>query len=101
MKLLTLLKSDADSQTVKDNPSVKCNALSKTDKSLNIQLTPGQAIEFARHLLQKAQLLIDRDVEDGTVQVWCVGVDSEAVSFGLMPARKGPRRKKAAKASRQ
>jgi hypothetical protein len=76
------------------NPSVRCNALSKTRKSVNVYLKPVQAIEFARHLLQKAQLVLQENIEDAVVQVWNVGEDNESLSIGLTQARKGRRRKK-------
>jgi hypothetical protein len=76
------------------NPSLQSNALYKTRKSFNCNLTPAQAIEFARHLLGKAQLILDNYIEDAVVQVWNGGEDNESISFGLIEARKGKRRKK-------
>lgn len=76
------------------NPSVHCNALSKTGKSFNCYLKPGEAIEVARNLLLKAQLILDSHISDGVVHLWNVGKNNESLSFGLNTARKGPRRKR-------
>ncbi len=77
------------------NPHVDCNALSKTRDSLNCYLTPAQAIEFARHLLQKAQLILDHQLEgERVVHIWNVGERSEKLYVGWNQPRKGPRRKK-------
>jgi hypothetical protein len=94
MKLSEYLAQEGNLHKEQGNPSVKCNALSKTGKSFNCYLKPGEAIEFARHLLTKAQLILDNQIEDGVVHVWNVGGDSESVSFGLNTARKVLRRKK-------
>jgi hypothetical protein len=91
--------AQADNQhSQQGNPHVRCNALGKTTKSLNCRLTPIQAIEAARHLLQKAQLILDEGIEDAVVHVWNVGENSEVLHFGLYEARKGPRRKKGPRA---
>ena len=76
-------------------PSVKCNSLAKTRKSLNVQMTPDEATDLARYILDKAQLIRTKGIEDATVQLWNVGAESETIALGLMPMRKGPRRKKA------
>jgi hypothetical protein len=73
---------------------VECNALYKTKENVNCYLTPSQAMEFARHLLEKAQLNLDYKISDAVVQVWNQGEDNEKLYFGLIEGRKGPRRKK-------
>jgi hypothetical protein len=55
------------------NPSVSCNAIYKTETSFNCYLTPSDAIEFARNLLQKAQLILDEGIDDAVVHVWNSG----------------------------
>jgi len=97
VKLRDFLSDDHNEHSEAGNPSVKCNAISKTTKSFNCQLSPDQAIELARFLLEKAQLIRRNKIEDGAVQLWNVGIDSETLSLGLMSLRKGPRRKKALK----
>jgi hypothetical protein len=88
-----MLLSMYHAQNGKDkNPSVQCNALSKTAKSVNCNLTPSQAEELAAYLLEKAKVIVENHIEDAAVQVWNVGVDSERLSIGLIKARKGPRR---------
>ena len=49
------------------NPSVTCNALNKTATSFNCRLRPNEAIQLARNILQKAQLILEEDITDGTV----------------------------------
>jgi hypothetical protein len=89
--------SDADNpHSQAGNPGVACNALYKTKQNLNCYLTPTQAISLARHLLEKAQLLIDNEVEDAAVQLWNQGEQNEKLYLGLVNARKGPRKKKKA-----
>jgi hypothetical protein len=73
---------------------VSCNALSKTKSSINCNLTPSQAITLARHLLQKAQVILDERLDDAVVQLWIVGRNNERLSCGLTKRRKGPRRRK-------
>lgn len=74
------------------NPSVECNALYKAIDSLNCYLTPTQAIELAQNLLQKAQLILDNNIEDAVVHVWNKGQANEKVYCGLTKRRKGPRK---------
>ena len=97
MKLAEFLASN-DSELYrmggKRCPSVRCNSLNKTGKSFNAQMTPDQATDLARYILDKAQLIRSKGLEDATVQLWNVGENSETISLGLMPERKGPRRKK-------
>jgi hypothetical protein len=76
------------------NPSVKCNALYKKAENINCLLTPTQAIALARNLLQKAQLIIDENLDDAAVHVWNQGKDNEKLYCGLNKLRKGPRKKK-------
>ena len=77
------------------NPQVECNALYKTGNNFNGYLKASQAIEFAQHLLLKAQLILDHQAEDDkVVHVWNVGKDNEKLHVGLNEARKGRRRTK-------
>jgi hypothetical protein len=94
MLLSDFLAQEGNAESAQGNPGVTCNALSKTEKSFNCNLTVAQAIALARHLLQKAQIIIDAELEDAAVQVYNIGLNSERLSCGLTPARKGPRRKK-------
>ena len=94
MKLDEFLSKHDNEDKREGNPRVRCNALSKTQKSFNCQLTPDQAADLACYLLQKAQLLRRHGIEDGAVQLWNVDEHSETLSVGLIEARKGPRRKK-------
>ncbi len=93
MLLDEYLASEHNLDAQQGNPSVRCNAIYKTSKSFNCNLTPTQAIEFARYLLQKAQLILDANIEDAVVQVWNAG-NSTTLSFGLTKAVKRHRRKK-------
>lgn len=87
--------ADADNEHKRQgNPSVRCNALYKTKDNVNALLNPSQAIELAQHLLQKAQLIIDNQLDDAAVHLWNQGADNERFYCGLNTARKGPRRKK-------
>src|SRR5688572_13906968 len=99
MKLADYLADKKNEHSTDGNPSVKCNSLGKTPKSFNCQLTPEQAIDLARFLLDKAQLIRRCKIDDAAVHLWNVGEDSETVSVGLIQERKGPRRKKAKVAS--
>ena len=94
MQLSEFLSSDDNEHAQQGNPAVKCNALYKTKDNINCLLTASQAIEFARHLLQKAQLILDSEIEDAVVHLWNQGEHNEKLFFGLTKARKGPRRKK-------
>jgi hypothetical protein len=91
--LLSEYLADDNEHSEQGNPSVKCNAVYISKKSLNCYLTPSQAIEFAQRLLQKAQLILDNDIEDAVVQVWNTR-PSYAMNFGLIKAVKRHRRKK-------
>lgn len=91
MKLKAYLSSGEEQK----NPGIKCNALSKTAKSFNCQLSSDQAIDLARYLLNTAQLIRQSQIEDAAVQLWCVGENSETLSVGLIELRKGSRRMKA------
>lgn len=94
MHLDDYLAREGDADPARRNPGVTCNALSKTKTSFNCNLTPSQAITLARHLLHKAQVILDESLEDAVVQLWNVGPDSERLSCGLTRVRKGARRKK-------
>lgn len=94
MKLDDFFAQDTNEHSKARNPSVKCNAIYKTKHNLNCYLTASQAIEYARHLLEKAQVIMDHKLEDAVVQVWNQGENNEKLYFGLTKARKGSRRKK-------
>lgn len=76
------------------NPAVKCNALYKSAKNLNCYLRASEAIQLARNLLEKAQLVLDENLDDAAVQLWSSGPDSERLLCGLTEARKGGRTKR-------
>jgi hypothetical protein len=85
--LLHEFKADKDNEhRQQGNPKVLCNAVYKTEDSFNCYLTPSQAITLARHLLMKAQLLLDREIEDGAVQVWNTGPGNRVIRCGLVEA---------------
>jgi hypothetical protein len=92
MRLADFLDNTDDAEAVKRNPVVLTNALYKAKDSFNCYLTASQAISLARHLLEKAQLIVDAGLEDAAVQVWNQGEDSERLYCGLIQARKGPRK---------
>ena len=96
MKLSTFLANQPPESPVRKNPKIQCNAIYKTGKSFNCYLTSSQAIEHACHLLQKAQAIIDNDI-DAVVQVWNKGERNEKLYCGLIQPRKGPRRSNAKK----
>lgn len=95
MKLSEYLAQVGNQHTQQGNPHIKCDALYKTAKSLNCHLTPTQAIEFARCLLQKAQLILENNIEDANVQVWTAGEHKKSLYFGLTVASKAQQHKKA------
>jgi hypothetical protein len=64
----------------------------KTAENINVYLTPCEAIQLARNLLMKAQLILDEGITDAAVQIWNQGSDNETLRVGLIKARKGPRR---------
>ena len=97
MNLREFLSDNRNEHTKAKNPNVRCNALSKTARSFNCQLSPDQATELARYLLDKAQLIRRNRIDDAAVQLWNAGINSETLLLGLMPLRKGPRRKKSVK----
>jgi hypothetical protein len=93
MQLSDFLADDQNPHTQAGNPCVVSNALYKTRQNFNCYLTPTQAIELARQLLAKAQIILDHGIEDTAVQVWNQGEHSERIYLGLTKARKGGRRK--------
>jgi hypothetical protein len=92
MLLANFLADSENANRKQGNPHVVCNALYKTQENLNCYLTSTQAIELARNLLQKAQLIIDEKLGDAVVHVWNKGRTNERLYCGLTQARKGPRR---------
>lgn len=93
MHLSDFLADDQNPHSQAGNPCVVSNALYKTRQNFNCYLTPSQAIELARHLLAKAQIILDNDIQDTAIQVWNQGEHSERIYLGLTKARKGGRRK--------
>jgi len=92
--------ADKDNPHTKEgNPSVKCNMLSKTSKSFNCYLKPVEAIALARHLLSKAQIILESDISDGVVHLWNVGELNEKIGCGLNKARKRGNRRAATRPS--
>jgi hypothetical protein len=73
MHLSEFLSQTDNAHQAQGNPSVACNALYKNADNFNCYLTPAQAMAFAQHLLQKAQLILDEGLEDTAVQVWNKG----------------------------
>ncbi len=69
-------------------PVVRCNALYKSVDSFNCYLTAPQAIELARNLLMKAQLIVENSLEVGAVHVWNKGKRNGELRCGLHKAPK-------------
>jgi len=92
MLIAEFLADKENSHKKQGNPVVRCNALWKKADNLNCLLTPPQAIALARNLLQKAQLILDENLEDAAVHVWNTGKDNEKLRCGLNKRRKGPRK---------
>jgi len=93
MLLSEFLDQESNPHSKAGNPSVKCNALYKTKNNFNCYLTASQAIQHARHLLEKAQLILDNQIDDAVIQVWNQGESNERLYLGITKARKGVRRK--------
>ena len=93
MTLSDFLANKDNAHAQQGNPSVSSNALYKPAENFNCYLTASQAVELARHLLQKAQLILDHDLEDAVVHLWNIGPANEKLHLGLNQARKGERRK--------
>jgi len=87
-----LLKDYKKTDPKYSNDTIVCNALFKTQDSVNCYLTPTQAMALAQHLLQKAQLILNEHLEDAVVQLWNTGKENEQLHCGLIEARKGPRK---------
>ncbi len=94
MKLADFLAQAGNAESVQGNPGVTCNALNKTEKSFNCNLTVPQAVALARHLLGKVEIILDHGLDDAVVQLYNIGLDSERLSCGLTRGRIGPRHKK-------
>lgn len=69
MPVMDFLDQADNTHSTQGNPGVLCNALYKAEENFNCYLTPVQAIALARNLLQKAQLLLDENLEDGVVHL--------------------------------
>jgi hypothetical protein len=93
MNLTEFLSNQENEHKRQGNPHVNCNALYKTRTNFNCYLTAGQAIELAGHLLQKAKLIVDHQIEGAVVQLWNEGERNERIYVGMNQARKGGRRK--------
>ena len=61
---------------------VACNSLAKTKVSFNCNLTPDQAIDLARLLLEKAHEIRHNKIDDAAVQLWNVGEGAETLYLG-------------------
>ncbi len=92
MQLSDFLDDSANSHREQGNPVVVCNALYKAAGSFNCYLTPAQAIALARNLLQKAQLILDEELDDAIVHLWNKDEANEKLYCGLNQGRKGPRK---------
>ena len=92
MLLADFLAQPDNSHSMQGNPVVECNALYKTNENLNCYLTASQAVTLARNLLQKAQLILDENLENAVVHVWNMGKENEKLYCGLNKGRQGPRR---------
>ena len=92
MMLSNFLADQNNAHREQGNPGVTCNALYKAKENFNCYLTPVQAIALGRHLLQKAQLILDEKLEDAVVHLWNKGTANEKLYCGLNQARKGPRK---------
>ena len=91
MKLFDYKATPDNADKRQGNPTVKANALYKTENSFNCYLTVSQAMNLAENILMKARLILDEGISDAAVQLWNAG-NSEAISCGLIEARQGPRR---------
>jgi hypothetical protein len=69
------------------------HALYKKEDNWNCYLRPNEAIQLAIGILQKAQLILEENLDDAAVQLWSKGKSNETLYCGLTIARKGPRRK--------
>jgi len=92
MQLSEFLSQGGNAHKEQGNPVVSCNALYKNADNFNCYLTPSQAIALAQYLLQKARLILDEGLENTAVQMWNKGAANEKLYFGLIQARKGPRK---------
>jgi hypothetical protein len=73
----------ATRQTKKKNRSVRCNRLYKTNQSLNIYLKPADAIQLAGYLLEKAQEILDGNLNDKAVQLYNAGKNTETLAVAV------------------
>jgi hypothetical protein len=96
VKLSEYLAQEGNQHRREGQLPVACNAMYKTAENLNCYLTASQAIEHARAMLAKAQLILDNDIEDAVVHVWSRGKNKEKLYHGLNQARKGPPRRRGA-----
>lgn len=70
-----------------------CNALYITEESINLYLTPIQALRMASSLTRKAEMLLRNNVEDPAIQVWGGKTKSGgSLKFGIVPAVKKNKR---------
>ena len=76
--LLSQFLSDPNNPHKRDgNPCIKCNTVYKKDGSFNCYFTPTQAMEFARHILAKAQLILDNGIDDAGVHLWSMCAETQ------------------------
>lgn len=68
---------------------VRCNAIYKNQKNLNVKLKATQALQLAKGLIQKAQILLEEEdglADDWAVHLWSTG--GNRLYCGLSPATK-------------
>jgi hypothetical protein len=73
---------------------VKCNSLYVKNGNFNCYLTPSQAVQVAHNILEKAQLILDHEIEDTGVRLWVANPKSGRVYFGLTKLTANPRKAK-------
>lgn len=71
---------------------VKCHRVYKASNSINVLLTPTQAMELVSNLMKKTKFLVDEGLSgEWTIQMWSAGGKSKSVRFGLKAAPKKER----------
>lgn len=64
-------------------PGAKCHYIHSTESSFNCELSASQAIELARNVLLKAQLILDYGQQDTDfVHLWAMK-NSKSLSVGM------------------
>ena len=79
-----------DGKIEKPQYPIDVNGPITSESSVNIQLTPAQAVKLARRLLSKVEDLAD--VEDATIQLWRPKGTGQKLCLGAIRAVKsGPK----------